>query len=521
MTDQENPPDPRGPDAPASSKPPHPIYNWRSFIGFSIATVGFTAGGFFLLIGLITADESGYAGLTLIPPVLAVLFGAALVASGWEREARRQRRGDRSSFFDSWTVDPFDLVRRIGPFAAVAGVAVATAALLAGAAGSVAVVEFTESNTFCTEACHSVMGPEAVAWADTVHSQIDCVQCHVASGAEGYLAAKIGGLRQLWGMVSGNIERPIPTPLHGGPISRELCEGCHALERHADHKALTRRYFPTGAEDTPVRVAMMVNTGGNASNGFAGGIHYHMQVAKTVEYVARDKARQEIAWIRVTEPGGDTREYNNDGAPLSEEERASLPVRQMNCIDCHSRPAHLFTSPIDSVNAAFGAARLPTDIPGLKEASVRALDGEYETTDRALAGIEETVHAFYQEEDPDVLEDRAEEIAHSVETLRAIYQRTIFPEMKADWLAHPNNAGHRDTVGCFRCHNDEMVDDEGEAIFTDCSRCHSVLAQDDEAISTMAEFDTGSGFVHPEDGSRFDEFTLCSDCHTGGKALYE
>lgn len=513
----------RGPSDPGATPPPHPIYNWMSIIGCAIAAASFTTAAFFLLIGLVTSDDSGYAGLTLIPPVFGVLFGMALAVAGWVRETRRQRRGERSSFFDTWALDPFALVRRIGPFAAVAGVAGITALLLAAATGSVAVVEYTESNTFCTQACHAVMGPEAVAWTDTAHSQIDCVECHVGAGAEGYLAAKIGGLRQLWAILSGNVDRPIPTPLHAaGPLGRELCEGCHALKLQEDHKALTRKYFPSGSEDAPVQVAMMVNTGGSAENGFsAGGIHYHMQVARKVEYVARDRARQDIAWVRVTDRDGNTHEYSSEGEPLSDEERASLPVHEMDCIDCHSRPAHRFASPIDSVNAALGSGRLPDDVPGLKEASVRALDGGYESTEQALAGIEKTLHEYFEEEDPDVLEDQADEIAESVETLRAIYQRTIFPEMKADWSVHPNNAGHRDTPGCFRCHNDEMLDEEGETVFGDCSRCHTVLAQDDEAIDTMADFEKGNGFVHPEDGTRFEEFTLCADCHDGGKALYE
>jgi hypothetical protein len=37
----------------------------------------------------------------------------------------------------------------------------------------------------------------------------------------------------------------------------------------------------------------------------------------------------------------------------------------------------------------------------------------------------------------------------------------------------------------------------------------------------MDDFDLGRAFVHPEDWSEIEEFTLCSDCHTGGAELYE
>ena len=93
--------------------------------------------------------------------------------------------------------------------------------------------------------------------------------------------------------------------------------------------------------------------------------------------------------------------------------------------------------------------------------------------------------------------------------------------MEADWRAHADHSGHLDSPGCFRCHNDELLDSEGEAITTECSACHAILAQDGEAIEAIEDLDIGRAFVHPEDGSTFDEFTLCSDCHTGGKELYE
>ena len=41
------------------------------------------------------------------------------------------------------------------------------------------------------------------------------------------------------------------------------------------------------------------------------------------------------------------------------------------------------------------------------------------------------------------------------------------------------------------------------------------------SAATTVESERGEQFVHPEDGSVFEEFTQCSDCHTGGKELYE
>lgn len=506
-------------DTPESA---HPIYNWMSVIGAAHAAVGATATVFFLAIDMFTGEATGYAGLVLIPPTLLFLVGCGFVAGGWLRESRRQQRGERSSFFDQSVLDPSYFVRRIGPTAVVLGTSLATLVLLVAGAGSVAVIEFSESNRFCSDVCHDVMGPEATAHGMMAHSQVACVDCHVSAGAEGFLEAKIGGLRQLWAVATGTMQRPIPTPIHSSSISRELCERCHSQDRNLGYKALTRSYFLNGMEDSPVELAMMVKVGG-ATSGLipGGGIHYHMLVAETVEFIARDPQRQDIAWIRVTGADGAVREFQNEDTPLTDNEKATLEIRAMECVDCHSRPAHAFRSPTDTVNEALQLKHLPRNLAYIKEAGVRALDGNYDSVDAAMAGIEVAMREYYESEDPDVLEERSDDIAGATEVLRAIYRKTIFPAMKADWTTHPNNIGHRDSPGCFRCHNDEMVDRDGNAIFTDCTRCHAILAQDTEAIRTMAQFEEGMGFIHPEDGESFEEFALCSDCHTGGKELYE
>jgi hypothetical protein len=301
-----------------------------------------------------------------------------------------------------------------------------------------------------------------------------------------------------------------------------MCASCHTYDRFIGYKALTRTYYTAGedAEETKLALLLKVGGGGNTLMG-GGGIHYHMLIAQKVEYIARDPGRQDIAWVRVVREDGQVKEYANDDEPLTDEERESLEVRQMECLDCHSRPAHRFPSPIDSVNLALASGRISPKIPYIKEASVRALDHEYSTTPEALEGIESNLRDFYEEEDEEVLESHADELEQALGMLRAIYQASIFPEMKADWKAHPDNIGHRDSPGCFRCHNDVMLDEDGEALFQGCTSCHSVLAQGADAIRTMADLDVGRDFVHPEDAGSFDEFTRCSECHTGGAELYD
>lgn len=501
---------------------PRPIYNWMSGIGAALVAVGLGTLAFQIGVAWIVGAGSGYAGLALLPAAGLLGLGAALILTGWLRERRRQKRGRHSSFYETWVVDPWSLVRDRGLWFVPLLVAAGTFALFAAGAGTVGLVELSSSNAFCTEACHSVMGPEAVAYADTAHSRIPCVQCHVGTGPEGFLAAKLGGLRQLHALATGTVSRPIPTPIHGGRIDRELCERCHAAERDIGVETRAGTYFLSGEDVDRVRLAMVVKVGGGPTGLVPGeGVHYHMQIAHRVEYIARDPQRQEVAWVHVTDRDGARREYQLDSNPLSDDERASLPVRAMECLDCHSRPAHRFPSATETVNRALEARLLPRDLPSIKEIAVQALDGEYESTPDALVGIEEHLRGFYEEEYPELVGSRSDAVEASIETLHAFYRRTIFPEMKADWRAHPDNSGHLDSPGCFRCHNDEMLDAEGESVPWDCSTCHAILAQDGESVGMTGDLETGQPFVHPEDGSTFDEFSLCSDCHTGGKELYE
>lgn len=501
---------------------PHPIFNWLSVIGLLLLAACVAAGVFFLLFGLLDSSGSGYAVLLVVPPLLVGVFACVLVVAGLVRERRRHRLGKHSSFLRRIVLDPLDFVRRTGPFAIAAGISVAVFALLGAGAGSLATVEYTESNEFCGEVCHSVMNPEATAYQHSSHARIDCVECHVGEGGDSYIRSKLSGVRQLWAMATGDISRPIPTPIRNRRMSREMCESCHTADRAIGYKAISHTYFATGLEDEPVTLRMIVKVGGGGNDSLmpGAGIHYHMLAERVVEYISRDDARQDIAWIRVTEANGSVREFHNDDDPLSDEERASLEVHRMECVDCHSRPAHRFTAPVRSVDQALAADRIPRTLPGIKEASVRALDGGYATTEEAMAGIPETLREFFDEEDPELLEDRADDLDRVVPVLREIYNRTIFPEMKADWRSHPDNLGHRDSPGCFRCHNDVMLDEDGDEIFSDCTSCHAILAQDDAVIEASSEFDSGRAFVHPEDSESFDEFTLCSDCHTGGKDVY-
>jgi len=558
-----------GAEPQAVPPPSPPLFNGLSLIGLALIGVSATSIVFFVLFGLVTAGESGYSGLISLPLAVLGAVGLLVALLGAVLERRRRGRGERSR-------DPLQWLRTASVLGLATGTGVLTFLLLSAGTSAVVVVEALESNEFCGGACHSVMNPEATVYLDTAHARIQCVECHVGNGADSFLRAKISGLRQLYGVISGEISRPIPTPIRNRRSSREMCESCHTGDRLIGYKAIVRTYYAAESAQAPTRVAMLMNVGGGPGGlGPTQGIHYHMLFAGKVEFIARDRQRQEIPWVRVSNAEGEVREFSNEFEPLTPEERDSLEVRELECIDCHSRPAHRFPPPTEVIDEALSADQLPRSIPRIKEAGVRVLDGGYATHEEAMREIPERLNAFYADSDPEVLSDFGPEIERSAAALRQLYSRTIFPEMKADWRAHPDNLGHLDNPGCFRCHNDEMVSEDGEdTLFLGCTGCHVPLAADGTPVAadtsrsdaSSAESDSpevnssesgtsdteasdteGSdaeasdsegmdaeasageaemaelGFVHPDDGEPFadDEFTLCSDCHDGGAELYD
>ena len=100
--------EPRGP-APTGEREAalHPIYNWMSGIGAVLVAVGFTGAVFLTLLELVLGRGSGYSGLALLLPAGLMGIGVLLVLGGWLRERKRHARGQRSSFYDTWVVDPW------------------------------------------------------------------------------------------------------------------------------------------------------------------------------------------------------------------------------------------------------------------------------------------------------------------------------------------------------------------------------------------------------------------------------
>jgi hypothetical protein len=168
-----------------------------------------------------------------------------------------------------------------------------------------------------------------------------------------------------------------------------------------------------------------------------------------------------------------------------------------------------------------GEGSISRELPSIKVQAVKALDDGYETTEEAMIGIANSMRDFYRRDYPKVFAKKSDALTTSIKKVQSIYRETIFPEMKADWSAYPDNIGHRDSPGCFRCHNDELESADGDTIFTTCNKCHLVMAQGENIEQVNVDLEKGLAFIHPEDFETIEEYTECTDCHTGGADVYE
>jgi hypothetical protein len=57
---------------------------------------------------------------------------------------------------------------------------------------------------------------------------------------------------------------------------------------------------------------------------------------------------------------------------------------------------------------------------------------------------------------------------------------------------HPNNLGHNDFPGCFRCHDASHTSADGQSITNDCDTCHNLLAVEEENPKVLQDLGLGA-----------------------------
>ncbi len=496
-------------------KLPPSLFNPISLIGILITLVSFFAIVILFFANIILAPENPYIGIVtyLIFPIFLVL-GLLIIPIGMYIERRRQLKRKEVKKQRLPNID-FNLPEHRNAF--LVFLIVSIVFIILSAVGGYKAYNFTDSVVFCGKICHSIMHPEYEAYLDSPHARVSCTECHVGTGANWYVKSKLSGAYQVYATVTKKYPKPIPTPIKNLRPAQETCEHCHWPEQFYGGKQKVFTYYLSDEESTKYEINMLIKVGGgNPKTGKTEGIHLHMNIQNKVEFISADDKNKIIPWIRSTNLlTGEVKTFINEEDPPSEELLSKSEIHIMDCMDCHNRPTHIFNTPSSAINEAILLGRIDKSLPMVKNISVELFSEDYETKDIAINKIAEKVWDFYRENYPDIFGKQRETIEQTIKELQKIYKRNIFPEMGVNWSVYPDNIGHLDYPGCYRCHDNKHINKYGEKLSNDCYQCHIIFSQElgDEKKEALTM--QGVEFKHPVDIDEDWKEIGCYECHTG------
>jgi len=447
--------------------------HWLSLCGLALVTTAVISWLFVLPQQIRGHADNPYVGILVFLIIPIVFFaGWVLILIGIFLSKRRIRQGLAEADFDRKAA-----LRRLGWFLGVT----ILANVLIGTQVTYRSVTYMETPTFCGATCHS-MSPEFAAYRNSLHSRVECVECHVAPGAAGWISSKANGMRQAIETVLDTYPRPVPGALESNRLvpARETCENCHWPQRMGGVRLRVYSKFAEDEANTRSETVLMMLVGGDNIPGIHGA---HFGPGIHIRFAAADPKRQTIPWVeyRNTRTGA-VKTFVTADSPNSAkgQPKTELPKFEMQCVDCHNRPTHMFELPERGMDKALSLGQLPVTLPFIKKKGLELLKADYRTRKEAADKIPAAFVSYYQQDYPDVYARRAEDIRLAGQAVLAIYNRNVFPDLKVTWGTYPNNLGHSDFPGCFRCHDSSHSTGDGKDTITqDCNACHEPLAVDE------------------------------------------
>lgn len=492
---------------------PKSTYNWVSLSGVVIAIFSLFMIVFLFIVSTLFGDGSSYLGLFIfiVLPAFLVL-GLLIIPVGMLIKMRRDKKLERTGEPGRWPEINLNLSHHRN--AALVFLGGSVIFLLLTALGSYEAFHYTESVEFCGEVCHQVMEPEFVAYQNSSHARVACVDCHVGPGADWYVKSKLSGLYQVYAVATGNYPKPIPTPIKSLRPAQETCEQCHWPQKFYARKHRIERHYLPDENNSEWDIVLQMKTGPqHSAQGLSEGIHWHINPDVKIEYLATSD-RETIPWVRYTnKKTGAVYEYQDPASPMTDAGRDTLELRTMDCMDCHNRPSHEYNSPMTFINNAMTSGRIPEELPDIKMMAMQLLYMDYPTKDSAFRFIEDQINEYYNVFYEDQMDEYGDMVSSSIEVIKEEYAKNIFPGMKVNWETYPNHIGHLETEGCFRCHNDKYKSPEGHVISMDCNQCHHITAQGFTDSMQVANVYESLEFIHPNDPDAAWKDYMCSDCH--------
>ncbi|MCA9961277.1 MAG: NapC/NirT family cytochrome c [Anaerolineales bacterium] len=374
---------------------------------------------------------------------------------------------------------------------------------------------YTNSSVFCGTTCHT-MPPEYSAYQRSPHARVQCVECHIGRDVvTTQFSRKAGDLRHVYLTLTQDYEFPIFS--RAMRPARESCETCHFPEKFSDDSLREIKTYGNDAENSPESLYLVLKTGGGSKReGLGRGIHWHVE--NEVWYLATDALEQNIPYVRTVDEEGNVTEYYDIASGITPDDIAGTFLERMDCISCHNRITHSIPTPEEAVDQALSKGLISPELLYVRDEAVALLSVKYESlteADEAFA----TLPDFYAENYPDLYEAQQDAIQETVGVLQDMYVQMVFPEQELDWETHPDNLGHKNSPGCFRCHDGKHLTGTEEAIRLECNLCHSVPVTADNSLVANIEIAQGpepTSHTHNSwialHGRSID--SSCASCHT-------
>ena len=445
---------------------PIALRNFVSLIGIVITTVMAMLFLALLLLDLLGYLTNPYVGLILFVAVPAGFVAGLLLIPLGAWWAARRRRLDPSAL--EWPVMDLRVPRQRAVAISVLSLTFLNIVFVSMAAYGG--VHYMETAEFCGTTCHVTMEPQWAAYQVAPHSRVACAQCHVGPGAGALVESKLAGTRQLFQVVTRNVTKPVPSPRSMRP-ARDTCENCHWSEKFHGDRAKTIREYADDESNTESATTLVLHVGGGSARlGVGTGIHWHMNIDNQIEFVTTDEAGAEIPYVKLTDRTGTVKEYIAEG--VTPGQIAAGTRQRMDCMDCHNRPAHTFDATAErAIDRRIAQAMIPRELPFVRREAVAAVKEEYAGRDEAFTAIAKRLQDFYRSRTPS---SDARLVARAVTATQDAWARNVFPQMRVTWGTYPNNIGHLDSPGCFRCHDDTKKAKDGSVIRQDCELCHAM-----------------------------------------------
>ncbi len=393
--------------------------------------------------------------------------------------------------------------------------------------------EATNAPSFCGLTCHT-MPPEYVTYQQSSHTNISCEDCHMGRDTLGIMIER--KVRYSWQTGTAMLFNTYQYPIVAKNMApaREACENCHKPEKFSSDKLVEIKHYAEDENNTLTSTFLSLKIGGGTQRqGLGYGIHWHIE--NPVYYYTTDREQQNIPYVVVDHPDGTKTEYVDVTSGFDPSTIKPGQLVQMDCITCHNRTAHLIDSPQNIVDDLMTRNLVSPTIPEIKKKAVEVLSASYTSTQAAIDGIA-ALAAYYQNKQVD-----SDQIASAIQALQDAYKSSNFPDQKANWQTHPDNIGHADSAGCFRCHDGKHMTTEAaqgtangsanangaasgasavsSTIRLECNLCHSIPVVS-TANQLTASLQLNKGF-EPESHTNPNWITLhrdvfndsCKGCH--------